>query len=100
LVTSRWKSRRILRARWWKVIETLETIATLATIAIRNLNRYREVGEKNDKLKQYTEKLSSLNKMKSNFVATISHDSARRLRPSRRTARRCSRTPTRSIAAS
>jgi transcriptional regulator with GAF, ATPase, and Fis domain len=40
-----------------EVIETLETIATLATIAIRNLNRYREVGEKNDKLKQYTEKL-------------------------------------------
>jgi signal transduction histidine kinase/response regulator RpfG family c-di-GMP phosphodiesterase len=57
-----------------EVIETLETIATLATIAIRNLNRYREVGEKNDKLKQYTEKLSSLNKMKSNFVATISHE--------------------------
>ncbi|HXS09932.1 MAG TPA: HD domain-containing phosphohydrolase [Candidatus Krumholzibacteria bacterium] len=57
-----------------EVIETLETIATLATIAIRNLNRYREVGEKNDKLKQYTEKLSGLNKMKSNFVATISHE--------------------------
>lgn len=57
-----------------EVIETLETIATLATIAIRNLNRHREVGEKNDKLKQYTEKLSGLNKMKSNFVATISHE--------------------------
>ncbi|HEX6790041.1 MAG TPA: HD domain-containing phosphohydrolase [Candidatus Krumholzibacteria bacterium] len=57
-----------------EVIETLETIATLATIAIRNLNRYREVGEKNEKLKQYTEKLSGLNKMKSNFVATISHE--------------------------
>ena len=57
-----------------EVIETLETIATLATIAIRNLNRYREVGEKNDKLKQYAEKLSGLNKMKSNFVATISHE--------------------------
>ncbi len=56
------------------VIETLETIATLATIAIRNLNRYREVGEKNEKLKQYADKLSSLNKMKSNFVATISHE--------------------------
>jgi signal transduction histidine kinase/putative methionine-R-sulfoxide reductase with GAF domain len=56
------------------VIDTLETIATLATIAIRNLNRYREVGEKNDKLKQYADKLSSLNKMKSNFVATISHE--------------------------
>jgi hypothetical protein len=57
-----------------EVIETLETIATLATIAIRNLNRYREVGEKNEKLKQYTEKLAGLNKMKSNFVATISHE--------------------------
>jgi signal transduction histidine kinase/HD-GYP domain-containing protein (c-di-GMP phosphodiesterase class II) len=57
-----------------EVIETLETIATLATIAIRNLNRYREVGEKNEKLKQYAEKLSGLNKMKSNFVATISHE--------------------------
>jgi signal transduction histidine kinase len=56
------------------VIDTLETIATLATIAIRNLNRYREVGEKNEKLKQYADKLSSLNKMKSNFVATISHE--------------------------
>jgi signal transduction histidine kinase/putative methionine-R-sulfoxide reductase with GAF domain len=56
------------------VIDTLETIATLATIAIRNLNRYREVGEKNEKLKHYAEKLSSLNKMKSNFVATISHE--------------------------
>ena len=57
-----------------EVIETLETISTLATIAIRNLNRYREVGEKNEKLKQYTEKLAGLNKMKSNFVATISHE--------------------------
>ncbi|HEX5133019.1 MAG TPA: histidine kinase dimerization/phospho-acceptor domain-containing protein, partial [Candidatus Krumholzibacteria bacterium] len=56
------------------VIDTLETIASLATIAIRNLNRYREVGEKNEKLKHYAEKLSSLNKMKSNFVATISHE--------------------------
>ncbi|MDH4038293.1 MAG: ATP-binding protein [Candidatus Krumholzibacteria bacterium] len=56
------------------VIDTLETIATLATIAIRNLNRYREVGEKNEKLKHYADKLSSLNKMKSNFVATISHE--------------------------
>jgi len=57
-----------------EVIETLETISTLATIAIRNLNRYRELGEKNDKLKQYAEKLAGLNKMKSNFVATISHE--------------------------
>jgi signal transduction histidine kinase/response regulator RpfG family c-di-GMP phosphodiesterase len=57
-----------------EVLETLETTSTLATIAIRNLNRYRELGEKNEKLKQYAEKLSSLNKMKSNFVATISHE--------------------------
>jgi hypothetical protein len=57
-----------------EVLETLETIATLATIAIRNLNRYRELGDKNEKLKQYAEKLSGLNKMKSNFVATISHE--------------------------
>ena len=56
------------------VIDTLETIATLAAVAIRNLNRHREVGEKNEKLKQYADKLSSLNKMKSNFVATISHE--------------------------
>ncbi len=56
------------------VIDTMETIATLASVAIRNLNRHHEVGEKNEKLKQYAEKLSSLNKMKSNFVATISHE--------------------------
>jgi signal transduction histidine kinase/HD-GYP domain-containing protein (c-di-GMP phosphodiesterase class II) len=55
-------------------IENLETVATLVVIAIRNARFIRDIAEKNDKLKLYAEKLSSLNKMKSNFVATISHE--------------------------
>jgi len=55
-------------------IENLETIAMLAVTAIRNATYYKDVGEKNEKLKLYAEKLSGLNKMKSNFVATISHE--------------------------
>jgi signal transduction histidine kinase/HD-GYP domain-containing protein (c-di-GMP phosphodiesterase class II) len=55
-------------------IDNLETVATLVVIAIRNARFIRDIAEKNDKLKLYAEKLSSLNKMKSNFVATISHE--------------------------
>jgi len=55
-------------------IENLEAIATLAVGAIRNATYYKDIREKNEKLKLYAEKLSGLNKMKSNFVATISHE--------------------------
>jgi signal transduction histidine kinase/HD-GYP domain-containing protein (c-di-GMP phosphodiesterase class II) len=55
-------------------IDNLETVATLVVIAIRNARFVRAIAEKNEKLKLYAEKLSSLNKMKSNFVATISHE--------------------------
>jgi len=55
-------------------IDNLEMVATLAVIAIRNARFTRDVAEKNEKLKIYAEKLSGLNKMKSNFVATISHE--------------------------
>jgi signal transduction histidine kinase/HD-GYP domain-containing protein (c-di-GMP phosphodiesterase class II) len=55
-------------------IENVETVATLVVIAIRNARFMRDIAEKNEKLKLYAEKLSSLNKMKSNFVATISHE--------------------------
>jgi signal transduction histidine kinase/response regulator RpfG family c-di-GMP phosphodiesterase len=56
------------------VIENLENIADLAVIAIRNADFLRELELKNEKLRSYAEKLSSLNKLKSNFVATISHE--------------------------
>lgn len=57
-----------------ETIDHLEAIATLAVTAIRNATYYRDVAEKNEKLKLYADKLSGLNKMKSNFVATISHE--------------------------
>ncbi|MBI4720971.1 MAG: GAF domain-containing protein [Chitinivibrionia bacterium] len=56
------------------VIENLESIAMLAVTAIKNANLFTELEEKNEKLKLYAEKLESLNKMKSNFVSTISHE--------------------------
>ena len=56
------------------VIESLERIAALAVIGIRNARYVRELGQKNEKLRVYADKLSSLNKLKSNFVATISHE--------------------------
>ena len=55
-------------------IDNLESIATLAVTAIRNARYYEEVGEKNEKLRLYAEKLTNLNQMKSNFVATVSHE--------------------------
>jgi signal transduction histidine kinase/HD-GYP domain-containing protein (c-di-GMP phosphodiesterase class II) len=55
-------------------VDNLETVATLVVIAIRNARFVRDIAEKNEKLKLYAEKLASLNKMKSNFVATISHE--------------------------
>jgi signal transduction histidine kinase/HD-GYP domain-containing protein (c-di-GMP phosphodiesterase class II) len=55
-------------------VDNLETVATLVIIAIRNARFVRDIAEKNEKLKLYAEKLSGLNKMKSNFVATISHE--------------------------
>ena len=56
------------------VIETLEKISTLAVIGIRNAQIFEELGEKDEKLKSLTDKLSSVNKLKSNFVATMSHE--------------------------
>jgi len=55
-------------------IDNLESIATLAVTAIRNARYYEEVAEKNEKLRIYAEKLTNLNQMKSNFVATVSHE--------------------------
>jgi HD-GYP domain-containing protein (c-di-GMP phosphodiesterase class II)/nitrogen-specific signal transduction histidine kinase len=46
----------------------------MAVIGIRNAKIFEELKEKDEKLKNFTEKLTSLNKMKSNFVATISHE--------------------------
>lgn len=57
-----------------ETIENIETVATLAVIAIRNARFFKDIGEKNKKLNQYAEKLAGLNKMKSNFVATVSHE--------------------------
>jgi signal transduction histidine kinase/putative methionine-R-sulfoxide reductase with GAF domain len=56
------------------VIEMLERIATLGVIGIRNANIFEALRDKDEKLKDFTEKLSNLNKMKSNFVATMSHE--------------------------
>lgn len=55
-------------------IDNLESIAGLAVIAIRNAWFFKEMKAKNAKLSDYAEKLASLNKLKSNFVATVSHE--------------------------
>lgn len=55
-------------------IDHLDMIATLSVVAIRNATYYKDVREKNKKLKQYAEQLSGLNQLKSNFVATVSHE--------------------------
>lgn len=56
------------------VIDTLENIAVLASIAIRNARSFKTLKDQNVKLSSHADKLSSLNKMKSNFVATVSHE--------------------------
>jgi signal transduction histidine kinase/HD-GYP domain-containing protein (c-di-GMP phosphodiesterase class II) len=56
------------------VIDTLENVAALAVIAIRNARFLKELEVKNEKLTVYAEKLSGLNKLKANFVQTISHE--------------------------
>jgi signal transduction histidine kinase/HD-GYP domain-containing protein (c-di-GMP phosphodiesterase class II) len=56
------------------VIDTLENVATLAVIAIRNARFVRELEAKNEKLSIYADKLSGLNKLKANFVQTVSHE--------------------------
>jgi signal transduction histidine kinase/HD-GYP domain-containing protein (c-di-GMP phosphodiesterase class II) len=56
------------------VIQNLENITSLAVVAIRNARFLQELREKNKKLKGYADKLSGLNTLKSNFVATISHE--------------------------
>jgi signal transduction histidine kinase/response regulator RpfG family c-di-GMP phosphodiesterase len=56
------------------VIDTLENVATLAVIAIRNARFLKELEVKNEKLRVYADKLSGLNKLKANFVQTISHE--------------------------
>jgi len=57
-----------------EAIDHLEMIAKLSVMAIRHARYYREVAEKNEKLRMFAEKLAGINKMKSNFVATISHE--------------------------
>ncbi|NIM19267.1 MAG: GAF domain-containing protein [Candidatus Latescibacteria bacterium] len=57
-----------------EVIENLESVASLAVAAIRNANLFGELESKNEKLKSYTSKISGLNKMKANFIATVSHE--------------------------
>ncbi len=56
------------------VIDTLENVATLAVIAIRNARFLKELEAKNEKLRVYADKLSGLNKLKANFVQTVSHE--------------------------
>ncbi|MDH3215209.1 MAG: ATP-binding protein [Candidatus Krumholzibacteria bacterium] len=56
------------------VIETLENISVLAVVAIRNARFFQELEAKNEKLSIYADKLSGLNQLKANFVATISHE--------------------------
>jgi signal transduction histidine kinase/HD-GYP domain-containing protein (c-di-GMP phosphodiesterase class II) len=56
------------------VIEMLERIATLGVIGIHSANMFEALREKDNRLKNFTDKLSDLNKMKSNFVATMSHE--------------------------
>ncbi|MCK5407322.1 MAG: GAF domain-containing sensor histidine kinase, partial [Candidatus Krumholzibacteria bacterium] len=56
------------------VIDTLENVATLAVIAIRNARFLNELEAKNEKLRVYADKLSGLNKLKANFVQTVSHE--------------------------
>jgi len=55
-------------------IETLETISTLAVIGISNARIIEELKQKDEKLVRFTEKLSSVNRIKSTFVATMSHE--------------------------
>jgi signal transduction histidine kinase/response regulator RpfG family c-di-GMP phosphodiesterase len=57
-----------------EVVENLELIANLAVIAIEKINLADELRGKNETLDSYTSKLSSLNKMKANFIATVSHE--------------------------
>ncbi|MDH3198549.1 MAG: ATP-binding protein [Candidatus Krumholzibacteria bacterium] len=57
-----------------EAIDHLEMIAKLSVMAIRHARYYKEVAEKNKKLRMFAEKLAGINKMKSNFVATISHE--------------------------
>lgn len=56
------------------VIEVLERIAMVGVIGIRNARTLELLKEKDEKLKDFTEKLTNLNRMKSNFVATMSHE--------------------------
>jgi signal transduction histidine kinase/HD-GYP domain-containing protein (c-di-GMP phosphodiesterase class II) len=56
------------------VIELLEHVSAMAVVGVRNARIFEELKKKDEKLKDFTEKLTSLNKMKSNFVATISHE--------------------------
>jgi signal transduction histidine kinase/response regulator RpfG family c-di-GMP phosphodiesterase len=57
-----------------EAVENLELIANLAVVAIKKVNLLEELQDKNETLESYTAKLSSLNKMKANFIATVSHE--------------------------
>ncbi|UCH83046.1 MAG: GAF domain-containing protein [Candidatus Latescibacterota bacterium] len=56
------------------IIESLENIAAIAVLGVRNARVFEELSSKNEKLKVYADKLTNLNKMKSDFVTTISHE--------------------------
>lgn len=57
-----------------EAVENLELIANLAVAAIKKINLLGELQSKNETLESYTSKLSTLNKMKANFIATVSHE--------------------------
>jgi len=57
-----------------EAVENLEIIADLAVAAINKISLLGELQGKNETLETYTAKLSSLNKMKANFIASVSHE--------------------------
>ncbi|MGQ9810568.1 MAG: ATP-binding protein [bacterium] len=57
-----------------EMIETLEIFANQAVTAIENARLYADLEDHIAKLRQMTKKLRELNQMKSNFVATVSHE--------------------------
>jgi signal transduction histidine kinase len=57
-----------------EAVEHLELVAALAVEAIKKINLLGELQGKKEMLESYTEKLASLNKMKANFIATVSHE--------------------------
>ncbi|MEJ2720322.1 MAG: ATP-binding protein, partial [bacterium] len=56
------------------IIESLESIADISVLGVRNARVLEELRSKNEKLNVFADKLRNLNKMKSDFVTTISHE--------------------------